>query len=302
MALALLPTPALRATVRHSLAGRHLALCLHRVGDRRRDDDPIPQLTIPASQLDELLGLLQDSRPERRGWLTVAFDDGYASAANYIRSRAEAYGTVEWLFFVCPEKAEKRVGFRWDAFEALVQKKAATRPMYEQFMIHDLNPERENARPDLVAAGSDRRHALATIEECRSLALLPNVTLGNHTNIHLPFSLLEPAAVRSEIRRSNWDHHRLFGPCRQFSIPFGTPGLEFSAAHVEELRSGWDGVIWSTERRPYAPAEREPGAVLPRFAVDGTWNARRTAASIAVSALQARLRYSSFSNHSLRQK
>jgi hypothetical protein len=205
-----------------------------------------------------------------------------------LTARAPRFPSIEWIFFVCPAKTERRVGFRSDAYERLLH--AGSSLAFEQFMLEALDPERENLRPDLGGLGSDPLTRLATVEECRALARLPNVTLGNHSNAHLPFTLLEREAVRSDVRRSFADFERLFGPCAHFAIPFGTPGLEFLAEHVADIRSSWHGTLWSTERRPYRPEERCAGAVLPRFAPGRTQGARRIAAWIGLVCLLARIR------------
>ena len=48
--------------------------------------------------------------------------------------------------------------------------------------------------------------------------------------------------------------------------------------------------IWSTEPRPYRPAERGRGAVLPRFAVDGTRTWKECVVHIALQSIRSRLR------------
>jgi hypothetical protein len=56
------------------------------------------------------------------------------------------------------------------------------------------------------------------------------------------------------------------------------------------LRRLSDCVQWSTEGRPFAPEERGPGAVLPRFPVDGRRSAHELLFWMAVSATKHRLR------------
>jgi hypothetical protein len=55
------------------------------------------------------------------------------------------------------------------------------------------------------------------------------------------------------------------------------------------LRRLGDFVLWSTEPRPFHAGERRAGALLPRFAVDGTRTWKETAAQIAVHALRTLL-------------
>jgi hypothetical protein len=99
---------------------------------------------------------------------------------------------------------------------------------------------------------------------------------------------LSGAEAQIEYERSFSDFDRLFGQQRHFAFPFGTPGLEFNAGHVEALRRMNDWIIWSTERRPYSADERRPGAVLPRYPINCAWSYKQTGAWIAALALKFR--------------
>ena len=239
----------LRALLRASLGDLHVGLCLHRVADGVAGD----WLTVPTAELDALIELLRSSRPGgERPWLTVGFDDGYDDAAQYVRTRAPRYPDVEWLLFVCPEKTEKRLPFHWDK----------------------------------TADGAP----LATVDTLRAVAKLPNVALGNHTNSHRRQTLLSQEDAAREYASSSADFERLFGPQRHFAFPFGTPDREFELRHVTALRElEPQRIIWSTESRPFEASERGPGAVLPRFPIDGEWSHRQTALWICASALRYRM-------------
>ena len=243
-----LSTWQLRELLRVSLGELHLALCLHRIADGVAGD----WLTVPTGELDALVALLVSSRTAGwRPWLTVSFDDGYDDAAQYVRTRASMYPDVEWLLFVCPEKTEKRLRFHWDT-------------------------------------SRDGEH-LATVDTLRALARLPNVALGNHTNSHRRQSLLSQDEAAREYVSSSSDFERLFGPQRHFAFPFGTPDREFELRHVTALRErDAERLIWTPESRPFEAGERRPGAVLPRFPVDGEWNHRQLALWICASALRYR--------------
>jgi hypothetical protein len=218
----------------------------------------VDSLNIPPQELDALLGLLLRSRQAAvERWLTLCFDDGYLDAAQYISSRAPRHPQVEWLCFVCPRRAERRSPFSWD------------------------DP----------AAGCQ----LATVDTLRSLARLPNVWLGNHSNAHLMQTELTHQQVEHEYRAAFADFGRLFGVQRHFAFPFGTPELEFDAGHVALLRSMGEGLIWSTERRPFDRSERRSRAVLPRFPIDGSWSHKQTALWIALLTLKFRVMGASFS-------
>lgn len=286
---AALPGPLLRASLGAALAGLGASLCLHRVGATRPTDWQ-PGLCIAPSTLDELLELLLRARPgASAGWLSLTFDDGYADAAEYVRTRAPRYPAVEFFLFVCPRKTERRVGFRWDLVEraltAGAPKSASLARLDEPF-----STAAENERPELKALADEPAFALATVEELRALAALPNVRLGNHTNLHAsPRRLPDDEAAR-DYRESRDDFERLFGPQRHFAFPFGTPGYHVEARQAALARALGPCEVWSTEARPYRLEERRPGAVLPRFPVDGTRSAQELAGWIAARALDFRLR------------
>jgi hypothetical protein len=117
-AAAFFPVAWLRRWLAWSIRDLCLALCFHRVSAQKRPSDPQPELTVAPEVLDELLAFLTSSMPIAPAQLFLCFDDGYADAANYVASRALLHSSVQWLFFVCPEKTEKRAGFRWDLYEA----------------------------------------------------------------------------------------------------------------------------------------------------------------------------------------
>jgi peptidoglycan/xylan/chitin deacetylase (PgdA/CDA1 family) len=208
--------------------------------------------------------LIESLIEARVGTLTLSFDDGYADSAEYIARRASRFGAnAEWFFFVCPRKVATREGFAWDAEESgLPLKDLGDRPEFR----------------------------LATVEECLELARLPNVQLGNHTSAHDKLTTLSPNAAAEEIRRSFTEFEAVFGRARHFAFPFGTPGLEFDARHVEAVRRHAVETIWSTEPRPYVSEERTPAAVLPRLAIDGRLTHRELLGWIAARATLFRAR------------
>ncbi len=267
-------------------------MCLHRVANDRRPGEWDPSLTIAPGELDALLEFLLSTRPRTQSWLTVAFDDGYEDAAQYILTRVDRFPTVEWLYFVCPEKTERRVGFRWDLYE---QKKKAGVPVdFDRVMFGDLDVEAENRRSDLKGLCTLPEYRLADVEMCRQLQRLPRVTLGNHTNGHFCQTLLTSTQAGEEYQRSVSDFERLFGPQGHLAFPFGTPQESFEQRHVSALRRLGSFIHWSTEQRPYAPGERRPGAVLPRYPIDGTRTWRQSAFLIALYAVMWRMRGTRF--------
>jgi len=266
--------------VRRSLGGRRVALCFHRVADQRRQGELIPKLTMAAGGIDRLLRFLTAAA----GPLTVSFDDGYRDSAEYVLSRAPAFPGLEWLFFVCPEKTERGAGFRWDLAET-------RREAHENSILFaPVDVPSENLRADLLRTAREPRFEMASVELCREIQRLPNAALGNHSNVHHRPALLTPEQFAADCQASTGDFERLFGPQRHFAFPFGVPGVDFGAGHLAILRRLGRFLIWSTEPRPFQGWERTAGAVLPRFAVDGTRSWRETAVHIAAHALLSRIR------------
>jgi peptidoglycan/xylan/chitin deacetylase (PgdA/CDA1 family) len=285
-------TPAMfrRPGLRACLGGYALALCLHRVASSLRASDWQPALCIAPQALDDLIELLLSALGSReRGRLTVSFDDGYGDAAEYIASRAPRFPSVDFLFFVCPDKLEHRAGFRWDLVEELLRSGAPAEAARSR-LFEPMQLELENQRPELLALGDHPDYRLVTVEQARALTAAPNVALGNHTNLHGVPASLPMATVVEEYGRSQEQFARLFGaPPRHFAFPFGTPRWQFDARHVEVARRFGIESVWSTEGRPYLPSERRPGSVLPRYPVDGRWSAPALAGWIASRAVKHRV-------------
>jgi hypothetical protein len=274
--------------VRASLGERQVALCFHRVAERRRDGELIPKLTMPPAEIDRLIRFLLEAVGRSDGWLTVSFDDGYLDSAEYILSRAPRFPEVEWLFFVCPEKTERQVGFRWD----LAETRRRSNPGLDEdrIIFGPVDLSSENLRSELVQLAGEPGFRLADVELCRRIQRLPNAALGNHSNVHQRPALLAFEQYRAEYQASTRDFHRLFGPPAHFAFPFGVPEHDFFAEHVDAVRRLGRFLIWSTEPRPFHARERSQGAVLPRFAVDGTRTWNELAAHIAIHAFRTRFR------------
>lgn len=284
-----LPKPALIALLRSSLGDFALALCLHRVARHDRPSDWQPGLNMAPAELDALIELLLASRPGASGWLTVSFDDGYDDAARYIASRALKYPGVDFMFFICPEKLETRAGFRWDLAEEALRAGTALETA-RAVVDAPIDVTAENTRGDLKALSGKPEYELASLDAVRSLAALPNVKLGNHTNLHLSAGKFSDEQVFADYKRSTEVFTRLFGTQHEFAFPFGTPRWHFGQRHVDQLRELGDFTMWSTEARPYERSERKPGAVLPRYPVNGRQSARQIAGWVAARALGFRAR------------
>ncbi len=274
-----LSAASLREVLARALGEHRVALCLHRVGfsDAPGRND---ETNIAADKLDELLELLLSARRDP-SWLTVAFDDGYADAARYLRSRVGRFRGVEFLFFVCPEKLSKRRGYRWDLPAGAPGSGAFGEPY---------DPKLEAERADLDGLADRPESLLATVEECRALREQYGVTLGNHTNQHLCFARLSLPHVKEELNASRRAFEACFGPSPHFAFPFGSLRTQWDASHASAALAEGYSYVWSTEPRPFAPAERRPGTVLPRYPVLGTLPARSMAAFIAQRALRWRVK------------
>lgn len=272
-----LPTVARQALLKRAVKDLHVTLCLHRVADRPRATDWQPALCMNGRNISELTHALLDAEAR----VTVTFDDGYRDAAEWISANAAQFPSVEFIFFVCPEKAERRAGFRWD----LVEQRGVDHADELMWKVPEIDSE--NAREELKKLSGE----LSTIEELRALAKLPNVKLGNHTNLHLSSARFPDDVVREDFRRSTAAFERLFGRQEHFAFPFGTPGHHFTQKHVDWLRELGSFTIWTTEARPHRNTE---SGVLPRFPVDGRREAAALAAWIATRSTDFRVRGSKF--------
>jgi hypothetical protein len=283
-AVARLPVAVVLGLLRLGVGSRCLAVCLHQV--RGNDDPPHPfgDGSSREADVDALVEGLASALPRPRQ-LCVTFDDGYLAAADFVRARAPRFPAVEWLFFVCPQKIERRDGFRWDARLERLREREGARPARGAAAAP---PSNGDAPLSLEGLADHPSYRLASVEECRSLARLPNVALGNHSNAHAEWNETPLAQVREDVLGSFDDFERLFGACSEFAIPFGTPGRFFGDQHVELIRARSQATVWTTEGRPYRREDRRPSAVLPRFGVEGSWPARYTLALIAIRCLRNR--------------
>ena len=276
----LVPPRVLHRCARWALADRQVALCLHRVGGRLSPaPDAAPGLFIPGHVLDEVIRRARGIGGERR-WLTLSFDDGYRDAVRYVTLRAAQHPEIDWRVFVCPDKARRQSGFRWDAG----LNPLASLPCDTVELIG------ENERPELLRAGSDPTTAVASLEELRSLWERDASTVGNHTNSHLPLAGLPPELATLELEASVACFEREVGPSRSFAFPFGTPGVYWGPEHASHLSSLGLEEIWSVQSRTFGAKERSCGAVLPRFPVDGRDSAHTILSLVVARASLERFR------------
>src|SRR5438105_1037277 len=282
-AVASLDLARLAGIFRRALGHRRLALCFHRIASVRRKGELLPKLTMAASEIDSMIDFLLVAARRDDRWLTVSFDDGYRESAEYVLARAPRWPEIEWLYFVCRQKAERQVGFRWDLAE--MHRRDDPSLDAESIIFAPVDPAAENLRADLQKLAGRSEFSLADVDTCSRIQRLPNAELGNHTNVHHRPVLLRPDQFRAEMAASARDFTRLFGPAQHFAFPFGLPGVDFHKSHVDAVRELRPVEVWSTEPRPYQRREREEAAVLPRFAIDGTRDWRESVAHIAVRSL-----------------
>lgn len=276
----IIPDRALREFARLSLAGFTVHLCLHRVLFSPRGGSHLRNTEITAVELDRLLTLLGgDAAADTPPAITASFDDGYADAVEYVRTRHSRFPNLNWEFFICPAKTRDRVGFRWDRADT-------TQVIEEPFSV-----EQENRRADLSGLADRADCRLATVEQLRELVLLPRVALGNHTNCHFPLAQLDVTNCAREIHESRRDFAQLFGETRMFAFPFGVEGMHFGPEHVEMLTAEGYSRLYSVEPRPIRREAAQCSGVIPRFAVMGTWPSSRTALYISLVALREKVKH-----------
>ncbi len=271
------PRSALRALLLRLRRGAGVHLCLHRVcGGEVSPGDT----TIPEPALDELMYLLGADQSLGDGSVLAAhFDDGYADAADYVRRHISTLPAVRWYFHVCPEKARARAGFRWDSSAAA---ETVFGPPFE--------PATENQRESLRGLADAPASRLATVEELTELRDRYGVILGNHTNCHFPLLALEAEQAEAELVDSARDFQSLWGHTEHFAFPFGVPQKHFGPQHVTRASALGYRRFYTTEPRPHFDEGHPAPLLIPRFAVFGTWPARRYALFIATILLREQLR------------
>jgi hypothetical protein len=253
----LLPDRASDKAFARATADALVTLCLHRIDGVNGERAPLGERsTIAADDLDEIVERCASAVDRTDRWLTVTFDDGYAEVPAYVASRAPRYPQVDWIIFACPRRAETAEPFPWDA-----------------------------SRSGGTGAPSVR---LATVDELRSVASLPNVLLGNHTNGHVEAAKVPLEQWRHDVETSFDDFERLFGATDHFAFPFGTPNLNWGSAQLAAVRARFGGSVWSTEPLVERDGDVAPGGVRPRFSLDGRLKPSEIIAEIAVTSARQR--------------
>lgn len=295
--LALLSPEKLVALIyRFCTSGFSIAICLHRVSNERRQSDPYPPNTIETEKLDKIIKIISPFYENNTETLTLTFDDGYQDSYDYIKKNAPMHPHIEWIFFVCPEKIEKQVGFRWDAYENL-DPKEKSEISFSQFISRTNHDEKENEQSCLKRIAQMDAYKIASYDDCKALTEITNTKLGNHTNSHLKLTTFNRDNAKSELDNSFSLFNKLFQKAEHFAFPFGTPKREYTQQHVDIINQSNDVFLWSTFSAPYKSQERQRGKVLPRFAIFGTWSAKMILLIISLKTLGWKMKGHSVTKH-----
>ena len=282
---ALLPDAALTRLIAEATEGVEVAFCFHRVLPADLAHVTIPGLVNTEEEIDLLLKCFERN-PEP---ITMTFDDGYDDARAFIEDRAPAHPNIQWIFMICPEKTLERRSFPWDDWtvDGLDETDADFLSSWEA------RTRQKSSRAQGVARRADLEpYRLATAEQCRALAELSNVELGNHTNHHYAMAWLTETEVDREILDSDATFTEEFGSCDHFAFPFGA-APRVHEEHVERATELITSTIWTIENQP-VPADRsESLRVRPRFAWDSArLSPRAMALFVALKCAVARLKWS----------
>ncbi|MEM1332018.1 MAG: hypothetical protein AAGG08_01050 [Actinomycetota bacterium] len=279
---ALLPAVALRGLVRLLVGERRLALCFHRVRGAgvRLGVEHLPEFTHDAGDVDEIIDLFGGCRHRP----VMGFDDGYLDAVAYVRARAARHTEVEWMLAVCPDKTIGRRGFTWDDWVVDDRDGVDRGSDFIDWWEDAVRRGADAARGSIGGADRDG-YRLATIEECRELARLDNVTLADHTDRHLPAAWLGDDDLLAEYVTSREAFERAFGPTGHVVLPFGAaPWVEDH--HVAIARGSGDRTVWTVgrgaagaagviDRVPMASTDLPPRARVLEIALRARWSPGR---------------------------
>jgi peptidoglycan/xylan/chitin deacetylase (PgdA/CDA1 family) len=250
----------------------------------------------PVLELAELAELARAKRVPA-GAVAVTFDDGYRDTLVDARPRLGAAGIPATVFVTTGHVAAQRPFF-WDELERLlVLGGGAGWP--SQLTLSFANGPRawRTDTPELRDRARRRIHhliqpvapatidgALAelatwagaepardgpgamTIDELRTLAADPLITVGAHTRHHSNLGFQDERGQREEIERSRSDLRDWLGDAPAgFSYPFGIPDVDFHAT-TRRLVAG-AGFRYAVANQPGAVGARSDPYALPRHVV-----------------------------------
>ncbi len=281
-----MPRAVLQRIVGRAVGDLGIAVCLHRVGLDTDDEQLLPWLAHDPREIDELIELFARAP----GRLTISFDDGYADAYEYVRDRAPRHPDVAWLYMVCPKRTVDRRGFPWDLW-VLADNERAPLKFLDEWAEHVDGGALEFDDAAAVGVAEHPSYQLATVEQCRELAALPNVELGNHTDHHVAMAWLDDTELADEIRQPERAYATTFGGLRHLALPFGCEPF-VRAEDIDRVRGVTEAdIVWTIESWPFHPDEvaADGPTVRARFGWSSTGlPPRGLALYMALQSLRAR--------------
>ena len=167
-----------------------------------------------------------------RSSVMLTFDDGYRSVLTLALPILERY-EIPAIVFVCTGPVARGERFWYDAVaeregEAAVDAAKAL----------DLPGWRMATEPAAMPVADDDPHAPLTVDELRTLAKHPLITIGAHTVSHAilaraPLSVQAEEIGESRARLEEWTGQSV----RAFAYPNGRPRVDYSAHTIEILRA-----------------------------------------------------------------
>ncbi len=249
LAAKVIPRGVLRRIIERSVGDLGVAVCLHRVGLDTDDEQLLPWLAHDPDEIDELIDLFSLAP----GHLTVSFDDGYEDACRYVLDRAPKHPDVNWLYMVCPKRTVDRRGFPWDLW-VLADNERAPLTFLDDWEEHVDTGALEYDDAAAVGVAEHPSYLLATVEQCRELATIPNVELGNHTDHHVAMAWLDDDELAAEIRQSEAAYGDTFGELRHLALPFGCEPFVRPADIDRVCDVTAADIVWTIESWPFDPA------------------------------------------------
>ncbi len=278
------------------LRPRACILVYHRVAETPHD--PYGQAVPPARFSEQLRSLAErfDVAPVealvrggfRDGTVAVTFDDGYADNLHVAAPMAARAGVPLCVFAAAGAIADEQTAFWWDQLAAAVLGRDAARSRLSELM--------DAQRRLRVLAADERTTELAELrgraevgadeldlgrplspDELRSLAALPDVTIGSHTRDHPALAPLPEAEQARELTAGKELLERLLGRrVPLVAYPFGKHADVSRTTVTLARRAGYDAAF-TTVPRPVVP--RSDRYRLPRLTVHD-WPARTLVARV----------------------
>lgn len=211
-----------------------------------------------------------------RSSVMLTFDDGYRSVLTHALPILERY-EIPALVFACTGAMERRERFWYDALaeregeDAVDAAKSLDIPTWRAAI----------GRTAMLVTGDDP-HAPLTVDELRTLAAHPLITIGAHTVSH-PILARAPLPIQAdEIGESKARLEEWVGrPIRAFAYPTGRPGVDYDEHTIEIVRGCGYEHAFTTAEMFATPAEQP--FEHPRFTMLQDITASELAHRLAVS-------------------